>query len=282
MLDENARARADESGYSTPGFAALYDTARPRTPEAVIAILQQMAGTDRPAWVVDVGCGTGLSTRAWAPHAAAVIGIEPNDAMRQRAESHPDNPPHLHYRAGFSHATGLADGCADIVTCSQALHWMEPAPTFAEVARILRPGGVFGAYEYNQLPTVNPAIDTALIRLFDRTKRIGVDEKAAEPAVQTVDPVKQRWKSSGHLERLQASGHFGYVKEVGLHQREIGSAERLMAYCRSLDGVNRQLVAGLAETVAALDELAIELEATIGSGTVTLYWSYRLWLASRQ
>jgi hypothetical protein len=95
---------------------------------------------------------------------------------------------------------------------------MEPAPTFVEIARILRSGGVFGAYEYAQLPTVNPTIDTALLRFFDRTKRIGVDEKAAESVVQTIDPVKQRWKSAGHLERLQASGHFRYGKEVGLHQ----------------------------------------------------------------
>ncbi|HXW39146.1 MAG TPA: hypothetical protein VEJ44_05580, partial [Acidimicrobiales bacterium] len=27
---------------------------------------------------------------------------------------------------------------------SAAWHWMDPAPTFAEIARVLRPGGVFG------------------------------------------------------------------------------------------------------------------------------------------
>lgn len=32
-------------------------------------------------------------------------------------------------------------------TVAQALHWMEPASTLAEVARILRPGGVFAAYD---------------------------------------------------------------------------------------------------------------------------------------
>jgi SAM-dependent methyltransferase len=105
MLAEHTRARADGSGYSASGFIALYDAARPRTPEAVIAILQQMTGTDCPASVVDLGCGTGLSTRAWTPYATTVIDIEPNDAMRQYAAGHPDNPAHLHYRAGFAHAT---------------------------------------------------------------------------------------------------------------------------------------------------------------------------------
>jgi hypothetical protein len=62
---------------------------------------------------------------------------------------------------------------------------------------------------------------------------------------------------------------------------ETANAQRMVNYCRSLDGVNRQLVAGLAETVAALEELAMALEATIAGETVNLYWSYRLWLAVR-
>ena len=34
----------------------------------------------------------------------------------------------------------------------QALHWMEPAPTFGEVARLLRPGGVFAALDCDWPP----------------------------------------------------------------------------------------------------------------------------------
>lgn len=51
----------------------------------------------------------------------------------------------VNYRDAFSDATGLANNCADIVTISQALHWMEPESTFGEVARILRPGSVIAA-----------------------------------------------------------------------------------------------------------------------------------------
>jgi SAM-dependent methyltransferase len=54
----------------------------------------------------------------------------------------------------LSAQTGLPASSADIVTCSQSLHWMEPEPTFAEVARILRSGGLFVAYDYDWPPTV--------------------------------------------------------------------------------------------------------------------------------
>ena len=59
----------------------------------------------------------------------------------------------VRYAGGSSYETGLPDSCADVVTCAQSLQWMEPEPTFAEIARILRRGGVFCAYEYYGLLT---------------------------------------------------------------------------------------------------------------------------------
>lgn len=59
---------------------------------------------------------------------------------------------------GNGQATGLPSGCASLVTIAQALHWFDRPLFYAEVARILRPGGVFAAwgthiryYTYNLL-----------------------------------------------------------------------------------------------------------------------------------
>jgi len=69
-----------------------------------------------------------------------VIGIEPNADMRTQAvrkvEDHPYSA-HIQYQEGVAHQTGLPDECADIVTAAQSFHWMEPASTLAEIARIL-------------------------------------------------------------------------------------------------------------------------------------------------
>ena len=100
--------------------------------------------------VVDLGCGTGLSSRWAAGWADRVIGIEPNDDMRAVAIAR--GTPDVEYRAGVSHATGLADDSADVVVAVQAMHWMEPTSTHAEVARILRPGGVFAIVDADWPP----------------------------------------------------------------------------------------------------------------------------------
>jgi SAM-dependent methyltransferase len=283
MTNEDARARVEGAGYHTPAFADLYNTARPQVPPVVLALLRQVVGGRSLQLVVDLGCGTGLSTRPWAAYAAAVIGIEPNAVMRQQAASHPQTPVHLHYHAGYAHQTGLAEASADIVTCSQALHWMEPEPTFAEVARLLRPGGIFAAYDYQLLPTVSAQVDEALTRFVDRTKGIRVSEQEATSEAEQQGPevAKQRWPRESHLARLRASGHFRFVKEVWLHSQERRNTERLVNYLRSIDGVHRLLSAGSPEAQVALAQVQAELHELMGEKEVPLYWSYQMWLGVR-
>src|SRR4030095_11898955 len=139
------RLNIERSGYARSGFADRYDAYRPTPPDALLDVLTQLAQTNRPTLVVDLGSGTGISTAVWADRAQRVIGIEPNTEMRRRAEER-NQAQHVAFKYVSLHQTGVPDGAADIVTCAQSFHWMEPESTFTEVARILRPGGVFAAY----------------------------------------------------------------------------------------------------------------------------------------
>ena len=88
---------------------------------------------------MDVGCGTGISSRLFAARGVPVIGVDPNDEMRGRAEaaasgdSHPRLAIAPVYRAGRAEATGLADGTAAAVLCAQSFHWFECG---ADAARV--------------------------------------------------------------------------------------------------------------------------------------------------
>jgi SAM-dependent methyltransferase len=107
-------------------------------------ILSQLAGSERPLRVVDLGSGIGLSTRLWRGFEATVIGIEPSPDMRviaERLQAIDEGQSNISFEEGTSTNNGLAKGCADIATVSQALHWMEAEPTFSEIARILRARG---------------------------------------------------------------------------------------------------------------------------------------------
>jgi SAM-dependent methyltransferase len=234
--------RLEASGYSRAGFAERYDAVRPRPPIVLGELLPPLAGVERPRLVVDLGSGTGLSTRFWAESAVEVIGVEPQRTMREWAES-VTQATNVRYLDVSSDDTGLAEGCADIVTAAQSLQWMEPGPTFAEIGRILRAGGVFCAYEYVHLQTPLWEPETAWADVIAAKRRL----RAERGLDHRLWPVTR--------ERLEKSGRFSFVRELGLHSVEEGDGERLLALALSEGSLTTLLEAGATEEEVGLDRL---------------------------
>ena len=260
------------------GFADLYDAFRPRPPLVLLDILTQLAEAPQPALVVDLGCGTGLSTTIWASRAAEVIGVEPSVDMRRQAEARTAGESgqmeglpgavNVSYQAGYANATGLPDGCAEIVTCSQSLHWMEPVSTFAEIARILRPGGVFAAYDYDWPPTISGEIErahqtfTAQMQVADQAHGVSRDWRF--------------WEKHQHLDRMRASGLFRVTKEIVLHNVERGGAERLVGLELSQGAVWMLLKNGVSEEEIGVTALRATVQRLLGDAVVPWHFSYRM------
>ncbi len=217
-----------ESSDVWTGKASTYDRVRPAPPTALLDLLTRVIGTPHPTLVVDVGSGTGLSTAIWSERTERVIGIEPNADMRQEAArklaDHP-SAAHIEYREGLAQQTGLPDECADIVTAAQAFHWMEPTATLAEIARILRPGGLFAAYDYDWPPTTHWELDRLAQEVDSRL--VALVRERGLPQNLTL------WPKDQHLARMRASGHFRFTAEVLLHSIEHGDAARYLAMMRS-------------------------------------------------
>jgi SAM-dependent methyltransferase len=252
------------SSYAVKGFGATYHQARPSPPVALLNLVCRLARVERPALVVDVGSGTGLSTRAWADRADAVVGVEPNAEMRAAAEA--DTPSsNVRYVDGYSDATGLDEDSADVVTYSQSLHWMDPQPTFAEAARILRPGGVFAAYDYELPPSVDWEVDAAFEYFLLRVGKFRRERLSIPPAEKT-----------GHVPRMRESGLFRYVRELGVSAEDSASAERVVGLALSLGPVGRLLDEGLSEEEIGLAGLRQAAEHVLGDREATWTLSYRV------
>ena len=248
------------------GKASSYDQARPTPPPVLLDLLTQVISLPHPTLVVDVGSGTGLSTAIWGERAGQVIGIEPNADMRNEAignvANHP-NAAHIEYREGFAHQTGLPDGCADIVTASQSFHWMEPTATLAEIARILRPGGLFAAYDYDTPPIIQWELDWLAQQVNARL--VALFKERGQSSSLTL------WPKEQHLSNMRASGHFRYTQEMLLHSIEQGDAARFLAMMRSA-AFNHHFT----DQEIGLDRLSNAASQVIGSEPVPWYWSYRV------
>jgi len=261
---EFSRSLIDSSGYDRPGFADRYDRYRPRPPDALVETLCRYARVDRPRLVVDLGCGTGLSTRAWVGKAARAIGVEPNPAMLAAAEP----AEGIEFMEAFAQETGLDDGCADIVTCSQSLHWMEPEPTFAEAARILRPGGIFAAYDYDWPPVVDPEVDAAFHAYQERRAEL----RRSHAILRGADI----WPKHGHLQRLRESGRFRFCREFLLHSIEEGNAERVTGFAYSIGMPAVDIDDEEVERRLQVAELGEASRRVLGERTVPFLFGYRV------
>jgi SAM-dependent methyltransferase len=254
-----------KSGFADARFPAGYDAHRPSPPEALLELLCLEAQVERPRLVVDLGSGTGLSTRAWADRADEVVGVEPSEQMRLRA-GEATEASNVRYVHAFADRTGLPDAAADIVTCSQSFHWMEPGPTLAEIARILRPGGVFAAYDYDWPPVAHWEVEAAFEELLER---IGDTRKDRLEYVNL--PEKE-----GHLERMRASGLFRFTREALVHSRERGAADRIIGMAFSLGPLNVLLEGGMTEEELGLARLREVAVKALGESETDWFLCYRI------
>jgi SAM-dependent methyltransferase len=267
-MDAELRRRLDESGYDRPGFAANYDRFRPRPPPVLLELLPLVAGVTRPKLVVDLGSGTGLSARVWGDRAEAVVGIEPNEAMRRFAEQ-ATQMPNVRYLGTSAYETGLPDASADVVTAAQSLQWMRPERLFPELMRILRTGGVFCAYNYSVLQTPLWEPETVFAAVLARKRKlrveIGLDrEPPADPPGSAL---------------LEASGIFRQTRELLLHSVEQGDGERLVGFALSEGSMRTLLDAGVTEEEVGLDRLRAVASAI--EEPVPWWIGYRAWIGLR-
>jgi SAM-dependent methyltransferase len=281
------------------GFADLYDAHRPSPPARLGPLLAAYAGTERPA-VVDLGSGTGLSSRWAAEWAGSVVGVEPNPDMRAQADARPT--PGVRYIDGTSFDTTLSAASADVVLAVQAMHWMEPVATLAEVTRVLRPGGVFAIVDADWPPvTGRVRVEHAWaevherIRVFEARLAAGEtddvihrpvrrddpslrDDDLHDPHLNRVMPMGGRsWSKREHLERLRSSGRFAFTRELLFDEPVDGGADRVVALLRSQGSYQQVRRVGITDDDLGFAEFDAAVHSSMDAGsTLSFSWRVRL------
>jgi len=109
----------------------------------MLDLLAREGPTDPPGCILDVGCGTGRLLRAaslrWPE--AQLFGVDPAEQMVSEATRH--NPTAI-FKVGSAETLPFPDRTVDIVLSSISFHhWADQSTGLHEVARVLRPGGLF-------------------------------------------------------------------------------------------------------------------------------------------
>jgi SAM-dependent methyltransferase len=139
--------------------ARAYASYRPGYPTALFDWL--CANTNGRERVWDCGTGSGQAAAALAERFAEVVATDPSVAQLTSAR----RTPRLSYLAMTAEQAALRTGSADLVTVAQALHWFDRPRFFAEVDRVLRPGGTLAVWSYGLL-TIDPLVDRHVGHLY--------------------------------------------------------------------------------------------------------------------
>ena len=251
------------------GFSDVYDSSRPSMPGFTVEAIIKYLGK-KPDIVVDIGCGTGLSTVVWEGNCSKVIGVEPSDDMRRIAEAKSSDT--VSFIKGYSHETGLEDELADAAICSQSFHWMEPVSTLKELSRILKNGGVFATVDCDWPSISDWRVDKAYTEMFDKIHEM-------ENNLPELKDNFNRYEKSKHLNNIKSSGHFRFVRELVFSNTEKATAQRLIALTESQGSLQNalkhksQLISDDFENYKSL------VKDVFGDSKFDIWFSYRMRIA---
>ncbi|HEX7342819.1 MAG TPA: class I SAM-dependent methyltransferase [bacterium] len=137
------------------GHAGDYAQHRPHYPSELFAYLASIAPDRRLAW--DCGTGNGQAALELAKYFELVHATDASPQQIAQAFEH----ERIKYAVESAESVSLPSGAADLVTVAVAVHWFDFDKFYAEVKRVLKPGGVLAVWTYH-LPEIEPAIDAVL------------------------------------------------------------------------------------------------------------------------
>jgi len=143
LSDESARL------YDVQVETLFYGSAAAMRRAGLAPIAELLRGRDqRHAALLDVGCGTGRFLRQvrLAFPALKLTGLDLSRPYLEEAARHLQGVRPAELIAGNAEAIPLPDASQDVVTCIFLFHELPPAVrrrVTAEIARVLKPGGLF-------------------------------------------------------------------------------------------------------------------------------------------
>ena len=141
---ENASAHRERIQEQFTRQADTFANVPSHSAESSLTVLLELARAQQTDVALDVACGPGIVTAAFAPHVASIRGqdVVPAMAERARARAAELGLGNAEFDVGDSNALPYADATFDLVVTRFSFHhFHEPLRALTELRRVCKPAG---------------------------------------------------------------------------------------------------------------------------------------------
>jgi SAM-dependent methyltransferase len=217
--------------------ADVYNAYRPEYPPQLFDAILTEVPLDRRSCAVDLGAGTGKSTRALLDYFPQVIAVEPDALMAGKLRL---SAPRASVRLIPAEDLALNPASVDLVAIAHAVHWMDVPRVTANIAIWLRAGGVLAIWggEFPDTPEpirsiVKPELESRWNKFRQggsRTKELPESIIGATPGLRILPE-----KTVRHIIPLTTQRFVGYCSSTSYGSGYARSLPDPQAYWRDLE-----------------------------------------------
>jgi SAM-dependent methyltransferase len=147
--------------------AQAYDKSRPHYPAVLILHVAHLAQLGQHSKILEVGCGPGTATTAFAEFGCSIVCVEPNPDFCELARKNCNQFQKVVITQSSFEEWPLASSAFDIVVSASAFHWIQPEVGYPKVAGALRDDGYF-VLLWNKEPQPNSDVCQLFIEIYSQ------------------------------------------------------------------------------------------------------------------
>lgn len=157
------KRRSGEFGRLVKNYKAM----RPNYPLAVISDIYVQIKVHIPV-ILDLGCGTGISSRQLAKRRSSIIGCDVDVDMLAHASK--EKYKNIKYVMGDAEKLPFLKQSFDAITMFTSFHWFTTKKALSEIKRVLKPNGIVFIIQ----PRYKSSVRAELRKIINQELRLGI------------------------------------------------------------------------------------------------------------